>query len=146
MAQNARQAMVLPADWQKFLDKVARSQPLVKRTDDTIWLHWVDLKQALIISCVPIQGLMRVIILADVCGADQVALRSALELADRVLVGSLVIHDGRLMLRHLFTEGTFSVPQLEEIFVLLRGNSTALRDHLLQNKGDSAGNLFNGAF
>jgi hypothetical protein len=47
-----------------------------------------------------------------------------------------------LCLRHVFTEGRFTLTQLHEAIFTLRGTAVRFRDRLFRSRRDAAGQLY----
>lgn len=130
--------------WRDFLDEVAARGPLVKRSGDWLCLGWpVEAPQQTVqVSLLEAHGRVCVLLTADVCHADKVAARQALELAPKVLVGGPVIQQGILALRCVLVEGRFTRQLFWETVEELRHNAISYRAHLLPNNEAAALDLF----
>src|SRR5438067_12457446 len=99
----------LPKLWRDFFDEIAAHGPLVRRTDEWDCLGWPREKpeQTVQVTAMRLANRWWLFLTADVCPADVAPTRLALELAPKLLVGSVLIQKGVLALRHVFLESTF---------------------------------------
>ena len=133
----------LPPGWRDFLDQVASRHPVAKRADEWLCLSWPEQPDLTIqVTCVPARGLMRVMLTADLCRADQVAERDALELAARLLVGGVIVQRGVLALRCVLTEGCFTARDLDQTIHALRETAFPFRARLLDRKANAIASLY----
>jgi len=96
--------------------------------------------QTIQVNCLKIHGLYRVILSADLCNADLVSARDALELASKLLLGGLVLQRGILSIRHVYTEDRFKESQVHEAITSLHNSASAMREKLVRRK-DEMSNL-----
>src|SRR6184192_4171979 len=123
----------MPQLWRDFFDEIAAHGPLVRRTDEWICLGWPRDKpeQTVQITCLELRDRWWLFLTADVCPADVAPTRLALELAPKLLVGSVIINRGVLSLRHVFLESTLTRPAFWETVEALRDNALRFRERLL---------------
>jgi hypothetical protein len=131
---------MLAQEWTTLLDTIAAEYPIVSRRDDSVTIGWPADKpeQTVTIQCLHIDGLMRILITADVCSAADVSERDALELAVKLLVGGIFIWEGYLGMRLVLTEGHYSLPLIRSTIEILRKNAIWFRGELLKHKVTAA--------
>jgi hypothetical protein len=134
----------LPQLWRNFFDEVAAHGPLVRRTDEWLCLGWPQDKpeQTVQLTARKLDTRWFLFLTADVCPADVAPTRLALELAAKLLVGSVMINRGVLSLRHVFLESTLTRAAFWETIEALRDNAVRFREHLLPQKDAAALGLF----
>ena len=134
----------LPQQWRDFFDEIAAHGPLVRRTAEWICLGWPAEKpeQTVQVTCLKLRDRWWLFLTADVCPADVAPTREALELATKLLVGSVVIQRGVLGLRHVFLDNAFTRPVFWETVEALRNNAIRFRQRLLPAKDAAALGLF----
>jgi hypothetical protein len=131
----------LAAPWGDLLDHLAGQFPLCERTEDRLSFGWPpeQPEQKVEVSCRRINQLMRVVVTAEVCAADQVSAMAALQIGAHLLFGAMVVDKGVLAVRHVFTQGRFMEIQLHEAVVLLRDNARLVRGRFDQMRTSAAG-------
>ncbi len=136
----------LPLRWSALLDGIAARYHVAQRRADWLCLSWPsttgDWEQTVQVTCRSVHGQWRVFLTADICYADGASEADALDLASKLLVGSLVIQNGVLALRCILTEGGFTPPQLDETIMRLQTNAVRFRERLLQRKAAAGRKLF----
>jgi hypothetical protein len=135
---------VLPQPWGDLIDGLSHEFPLVERKAAWLCFGWPSDKpeQTVQVNCLRANQLMRVIVTADICAADLVSARAALELGAHLLFGAMIVRRGVLSLRHIYTEGRFTRAQLREAIVLLRDNALLVRARLEELKASVAGTAY----
>jgi hypothetical protein len=141
----------LPAWWPPLADLIARRHPVAERTEDWMRLEWttdagVQTVQA---KCLVVQGRGRVFFTADLCRGDQCSPTEALELGSRLLIGGVILYNGILSIRHVFSEdrpGSTAIMDparqthverlLDETILSLRDDALRIRQLLYARQAD----------
>jgi hypothetical protein len=90
------------------------------------------------VNILPVEGLMRILISAEVCQAADISIQAALDLAEKILVGGIFTYKGMLALRLVLTEGHYSMPLVQNTIMLLQANAIWLRGELMKANPSAA--------
>jgi hypothetical protein len=122
-----------------LLDRLAR-YPVVQRTPDWLVLEWPAGRRAQTIQITRVSSWL--VVTADVCRDGDAPARAALELAATVPVGSVIIHQGILSIRHVFMSGIVTEPEQDRVIRVLHGSAIRLRARLFARQVIAASRLY----
>ncbi len=144
-AAAADDARELPPEWNQLLDEVAAHFPVRERQGAYLVLEWpanlVGDAQTVQVQCLRIHGLVRLILMADICLAERASASEALLLGARLILGSVIQRNGFIAIRHLFTEKRVSKADVFESIPYLRDRAIEARKSLLQWRPTTLGSL-----
>ncbi len=126
----------LPPEWGELLDAVAASFPVRERHGPYLVLEWpatsVADAQTVQVQCIRLYGLVRVILVADICTSDRASAAEALALGARLILGGVIVRRGFVAIRHLFTEQRVTRGDVFEAIPFLRDRAIEARKSLLR--------------